>query len=153
MLCVFPYLRTVNNPNEFVRVYTVMSLVESRTFRIDEQVNTWGWVNDMARVKGRNDSSEQQGDHYFMVKAPGVIYAGAPGYFIFSKVVAPLLGKKYPGVTAGQTGPHAKTVAPPATQEERLWWLRPPPKPARGGGAATHRSTTADRPRTLPGPG
>ena len=53
MLCVFPYLRAVNNPNEFTRVYTLMSLVESRTFRIDEQVQTWGWTNDMARVKGK----------------------------------------------------------------------------------------------------
>lgn len=120
MLCVFPYLRTVNNPNEFVRVFTVMSLVESGTFRVDEQVDTWGWVNDMARVKGKDDGV----DHYYMVKAPGVVYAGIPGYALFSKVVAPLLGKKYPGVKAGQVGPHAKPVSPPSTQEERLWWLR-----------------------------
>src|SRR5262245_12156589 len=100
MLCVFPYLRQINNPNEFVRVYTVMSLVESGTFRIDEQVTTFGWVNDMARVRGKDDGIE----HYFMVKGPGVVYAGVPGYFLFSKVVAPILGKKYPGVHGGKIG-------------------------------------------------
>ena len=123
MLCVFPYLRVVNNPNEFVRVYTVMSLVESASFRIDEQVATFGWVNDMARMKGKDDGR----DHYYMVKAPGVVYAGIPGYFLFSKVVAPLLGKKYPGVygghaTAASKPPHL--AVSPSTQEEKLWWLR-----------------------------
>ena len=58
MLCVFPYLRAVNNPNEYVRVFTVMALVESGSFRIDEQVQTFGWVNDMARVKGKDDGVE-----------------------------------------------------------------------------------------------
>jgi hypothetical protein len=120
MLCVFPYLRAVNNPNEFVRVFTVMALVESGTFRIDEQVATFGWVNDMARVKGKDDGR----DHYYMVKAPAVVYAGVPGYFVFSKIVAPILGKTYPGVTGGKTGPNAALVTPPPTQEERLWWLR-----------------------------
>ncbi len=120
MLCVFPYLRAVNNPNEFVRVFTVMALVESGTFRIDEQVATFGWVNDMARVKGRDDGRY----HYYMVKAPAVVYAGIPGYVLFSKVVAPILGKKYPGVNGGKTGPDAPIVTPAPTQEERLWWLR-----------------------------
>jgi hypothetical protein len=120
MLCVFPYLRAVNNPNEFVRVFTVMALVESGTFRIDEQVATFGWVNDMARVKGKDDGR----DHYYMVKAPAVVYAGVPGYFVFSKIIAPILGKKYPGVTGGKTGPNATLVTPPSTQEERLFWLR-----------------------------
>src|SRR5450432_2784809 len=82
MLFVFPYLRGVNNPNEFVRVFTVMSLVENHTYRIDEQVKTWGWVNDMAHLKGPDDA-----DHYFMVKAPMAVYLGLPGYVVFSKVV------------------------------------------------------------------
>src|SRR4051794_30875956 len=94
MLCVFPYIRTVNNPNEFVRVFTVMSLVESGSFRIDEQVATFGWTNDMARVKGNDDGIE----HYYMVKGPGAVYLGLPGYVVFSKIIAPMLGKKYPGV-------------------------------------------------------
>ncbi|MBX3220861.1 MAG: hypothetical protein KF795_10095 [Labilithrix sp.] len=123
MLCVFPYLRAVNNPNEFVRVYTVMSLVESGSFRIDEQVQTFGWVNDMARVKGNDDGI----DHYYMVKAPGIVYAGIPGYVIFSKVVAPLVGKKYPGVHGGHVTAAKKpagTAVEPSSQDDKLWWLR-----------------------------
>ena len=107
MLCVFPYLRAVNNPNEFVRVFTAVSIVENHTFSIDEQVQLWGWVNDMARVPSKDDGQP----HYFMVKAPGVVYAGVPGYFLFSKVIAPVLGKHYPTAAA-------------STLEERLWWLR-----------------------------
>jgi hypothetical protein len=119
MLCVFPYLRAVNNPNEYVRVFTVMSLVESHSFRIDEQVQTFGWVNDMARVKGKDDGLE----HYYMVKAPLVVYAGVPGYWIFSRVVAPILKKKYPGVYGGNVklGNRQPVVT---SDEHKLWWLR-----------------------------
>ncbi len=106
MLCVFPYLRGINNPNEFVRVFTVMSIVERGTFQIDEPVRLWGWVNDMARVPSKEDGTP----HYFMVKGPAVVYAGVPAYFVFSKVLAPLLGHHYP-----------TAQSPP---EERLWWLR-----------------------------
>ncbi len=106
MLCVFPYLRGVNNPNEFVRVFTAISIVEDHTFAIDEPVALWGWVNDMARVPSKTDGQP----HYFMVKGPGVVYAGVPGYFVFSKVVAPILGHHYPTMTT--------------PTEERLWWLR-----------------------------
>lgn len=106
MLCVFPYLRAVNNPNEFVRVFTSIALVENHTFSIDEPVQLWGWVNDMARVPSKEDGKP----HYFMVKAPGVVYASLPGYFVFSKVIAPLTGHHYPTIA----------TAP----EERLWWLR-----------------------------
>ncbi len=123
MLCVFPYLKVVNNPNEFVRVYTVMSLVESGSFRIDEQVQTFGWVNDMARVKGKDDGV----DHYYMVKAPGIVYAGIPGYVIFSKVVAPLIGKKYPGVHGGHVTAASKppgVEVHPSAHEEKMDWLR-----------------------------
>lgn len=106
MFLVFPYQRDINNPNEFTRVFTTMMLVEKGTFRIDEPVQMWGWVNDMARAPGLDDGLP----HYTMVKAPGAMYAGIPGYFVFSKVVAPLLGKSYP------------TSA--STQAEKLWWLR-----------------------------
>jgi hypothetical protein len=106
MLCVFPYLRAVNNPNEFVRVFTSIAIVENHTFSIDEPVALWGWVNDMARVPSKEDGKP----HYFMVKGPGVVYASVPGYFLFSKVIAPLVGHHYPTATT-----------PP---DERLWWLR-----------------------------
>jgi hypothetical protein len=106
MFAVFPYLRAINNPNEFTRVFTTMMLVEKGTFRIDEPVQIWGWVNDMARAPGLDDKLP----HYTMVKAPGAAYAGIPGYFVFSKVVAPLLGRKFPTATS--------------TDDEKLWWLR-----------------------------
>jgi hypothetical protein len=122
MLCVFPYLRVVNNPNEFTRVYTVMALVESGTYKVDEQVATFGWVNDMAHLKSKVDGRE----HYYMVKAPMAVYLGIPGYVVFSKVVAPLMGKKYPGVWGGHPVPpaNAEPAVQTSTQEERLWWLR-----------------------------
>jgi hypothetical protein len=106
LLCVFPYLRGVNNPNEYVRVFTAMSIVDRGTFRIDEPVQLYGWVNDMAKVPSKEDGQP----HYFMVKAPLSVYLGLPGYAIFSKVVAPALGHHLPT---------EKT-----SQEERLWWLR-----------------------------
>jgi hypothetical protein len=106
MFLVFPYQRDINNPNEFTRVFTTMMLVEKGTFRIDEPVQMWGWVNDMARAPGLDDKLP----HYTMVKAPAAAYAGVPGYFVFSKIVAPLLGKHYP------------TMA--SSTEDKLWWLR-----------------------------
>lgn len=106
MLCVFPYLRAVNNPNEFVRVFTSVALVENHTFSIDEPVALWGWVNDMARVVSKDDGQP----HYYMVKAPGVVYASLPGYFLFSKVIAPMVGHHYPTATS--------------TPEDKTWWLR-----------------------------
>ena len=56
MLCVFPYIRAVNNPNEFVRVYTVIALVENHTFRIDEQVQRTQCEN-LAKVKAGRDQA------------------------------------------------------------------------------------------------
>ncbi len=121
MMLVFPYIRAVNNPNEFTRVYTVMALVESGTYRIDEQVQTFGWVNDMAHLK-LSDGVE----HYTMVKAPAVVYAGIPGYLVFSKIIAPIMGKRYPGIYGGHVGPNAKVLPENVnlSLEEKNWWLR-----------------------------
>ncbi len=105
MFFVFPYLRGINNPNEYVRVFTVMSLVEQRTFNIDTEVQTFGWVNDMARVKSKDDGLS----HYFMVKAPGVVYAALPGYWLFKKASG-LFGRHFP--------------EPTAPEEVRMTWLR-----------------------------
>ena len=33
--CAYPFLAVVNNPNENVRTYTTIALVEDHTFRID----------------------------------------------------------------------------------------------------------------------
>lgn len=114
---VFPYLRAVNNPNEFVRVFTCMALVEHGTVAIDEGVLRFGWVNDMARVKGDDGAL-----HYTMVKAPGGTLLGLPAYALFSKVVAPLAGHRYPAVTD--------------SQEARLWWLQMSTWACRLGGVA-----------------
>lgn len=78
----------MTNPNAFVRVFTAIALVEQQTFSIDEPVKTWGWVNAMARLPSKVDGQP----HSVMVKAPGVVYASLPGYFLFSTVIAPLTG-------------------------------------------------------------
>ena len=101
---VFPYLRGINNPNEFVRVFTTMALVEEHTFAIDNEVATFGWVNDMVRVK-RDDGLF----HYYSVKAPGSVYASLPGYWLF-RGAAHLLGHRFPNEKSNN--------------EDRLWWLR-----------------------------
>ena len=120
LLTVFPYIRAVNNPNEFSRVFTVMSLVESGSFRIDEQVTTFGWVNDLAHVPGNEDKAL----HYYMVKGPGCIYPALPGYFVFSKVIAPLMGKHYPGVWGGHWKPDPGAHVESPSLEDKNWWLR-----------------------------
>jgi hypothetical protein len=93
---LFPYLRAVNNPNELVRVFTTMSLVDDGTLAIDEQVATYGWVNDMAHVPSKFDGGKL---HYFMVKTPLSTYLGVPVYFVYAKVQA-LLGHHHPDVAS-----------------------------------------------------
>jgi hypothetical protein len=102
--CVYPYKLLLNNPNENVRVYTVLALVEHHSFRLDEVIERQGWVNDMARVP---DAAGQQ--HFFSVKGPAIAYAGAPIYWVFTKI-APLLGHPIP--------------TPTSTPEEKAWWIR-----------------------------
>ena len=46
--CIYPYIGALNNPNENVRTYMTMAIVEQHTFRIDQIVQRHGWVNDMA---------------------------------------------------------------------------------------------------------
>ena len=101
LLLAFPYVRALGNPNELVRVYTVIAIVENGTYHIDEQVDLFGHTDDMAYVH----------DHYVMVKAPGIVHLGVAPYVVFSKLVAPLLGWHYP---RGEQ----------ATEQQRLDWLR-----------------------------
>ena len=82
---LFPYLRAVNNPNELERVFTTMALVDDATLAVDEQVATYGWVNDMAHVPSKFDGQKL---HYFMVKTPLSTYLGVPVYFAYAKVQA-----------------------------------------------------------------
>src|SRR5580700_2717705 len=83
---VYPYFYTVNNPNENVRTYMTMAIVEDHTMRIDNVEARFGWVNDMAAVPEPNGEK-----HLFSVKAPAVSFAGAPVYWAFRKL-APHLG-------------------------------------------------------------
>ena len=98
-LWVFPYHAVVNNPNENVRIYMTVALVDDHTFAINRVESTWGYVNDKAVREGRLYSS----------KAPGTSYVGAPFYWLLTKV----------------TGRHALPPAHPAPLRPGA----PPPKP------------------------
>lgn len=104
MFLVFPYLAQVNNPNENVRTYMAMALVDHHTFTIDAQVKVFGWTNDMAKVPQKDG-----GTKYFSVKAPANSYIGAPAYAIFKRV-AGALGRRQP--------------TDRSSHEDRAWWLR-----------------------------
>ncbi len=105
MMTVFPYIGANNNPNENVRTYMTMALVEHGELTIDKVVDRFGWVNDMAKVPSR----DKRHTRYFSVKAPAVSYAAVPAYWAFSKA-APLFHHHYP-----------KVSAPTA---DKVWWLR-----------------------------
>lgn len=101
---VFPYIGVINNPNENVRTYMTMALVEEGTFKIDAMVERHGWTNDMARAPDKKTGVF----HLYSVKAPAVSYAGVPVYWAFTKVM-PRLGRPVPTLRS-----------PP---EERARWL------------------------------
>jgi hypothetical protein len=102
--CVYPYKLALNNPNENVRIYATMAIVEHGTFRLDEIIERQGWVNDMAKV---TDAAGV--DHYYSVKGPALAYAGVPVYWAFLKI-APTFGHPVP------------TAA--SSREEKGWWMR-----------------------------
>ncbi len=102
--CAFPYIGAINNPNENVRLYMTMALVDGHTFRIDEIVQRHGWTNDMARAPDKKTGEF----HLYSVKAPAVSYAGVPVYWAFTKL-APRFGHPVPTTTS--------------TPPEREWWL------------------------------
>jgi hypothetical protein len=105
LLGISPYIGVINNPNENVRTYMTMALIEDHTFKIDDVVRRFGWVNDMAKVPGKDG----QPDHHYSVKAPAVSYAGLPFYWAFRKIAIGL-----------HHVPPSFTWRP----EERAWWLR-----------------------------
>jgi hypothetical protein len=106
LTCVFPYNAALNNPNENVRVYMTMAIVEHHTFRIDEIVARQGWVNDMAKAPDPKVPGEF---HYYSIKGPATGYAGVPFYWALTKL-APRFGHPVP------------TAA--SAPEERAWWMR-----------------------------
>lgn len=103
--CVYPYIGVVNNPNENVRTYMTMALVEHHTFRIDKIVDRHGWVNDMAKVPDKKTGES----HLYSVKSPAISYAGVPFYWAFTKI-APRFGHPVPQASA--------------PQKDLQWWLR-----------------------------
>lgn len=72
----FPYFEELNNPNEHVRLYMTMAIVEEGTFAIDGPTERFGWVNDRARHDG----------HLYAGKAPGASFLGVPLYAMASWV-------------------------------------------------------------------
>ncbi len=100
--CSFPYIRAINNPNENVRIYMTMAIVEEGTVCLDKIVARYGWVNDMARVPAPsgNDPNGRTNRplRYFSVKAPAVSYAGVPIYWALTKI-APLFSRPVPDDT------------------------------------------------------
>lgn len=100
--CIYPYIGTVNNPNENVRTYMTMSIVEQRTFRIDKIVERHGWVNDMAKAPDKHTGES----HLYSVKAPAISYAGVPFYWALTKL-GPRCGYALP-TTASTPADNAK---------------------------------------------
>src|SRR4051794_30863954 len=75
-LWVFPYHSRVNNPNENVRVFMTVALVDDHTFAINRIEGDWGYTNDKAVRSGKLYSS----------KAPGTSYLGVPAYWLLTKI-------------------------------------------------------------------
>ena len=101
--CVFPYISSFNNPNENVRIYMTMAVVEDHTFRIDNVLARHGYVNDMAKAPDKAGVP-----HLYSIKAPLVSYLGVPVYWAFTKI-APHFEHPVPTITS-------KT-------EDRAWWF------------------------------
>lgn len=98
-LWVFPYHAVVNNPNENVRIYMTVAVVDDHTFAINRVESLWGYVNDKSVRDGRLYSS----------KAPGTSYVGVPFYWLLTRV----------------TGRHALPPAHPVAPRPGA----PPPRP------------------------
>jgi len=108
-LWVFPYHAQVNNPNENVRVYMTVSIVDDHTFainRLHEQYD-WGYVNDKAVRNGRLYSS----------KAPGTSYLGVPAYWLLTRIT----GRNTRPLTAAQYRAHH---APMLERTRIIYFLR-----------------------------
>lgn len=73
---VTPYYGGIRNPNELVRVYMTVAMVEHGTLAVDAVEKRWGWVNDKAR----------HGGHVYSSKAPGASLLGVPVYALHRRV-------------------------------------------------------------------
>jgi hypothetical protein len=102
---VYPYIASLNNPNENVRTYMVMAVVDFHTFQIDQVLARHGYVNDMAKAP---DPVTKQ-PHLYAIKAPALGYMGVPVYWAWTKI-APHFGHPVP-----------KATDPP---EAKKWWFQ-----------------------------
>ncbi|MGH7328933.1 MAG: hypothetical protein ACREJX_11350, partial [Polyangiaceae bacterium] len=84
--CVYPYIAALNNPNENVRTYMTMAIVDFHTFKIDDVLLRHGYVNDMAKAP---DPVTKQ-PHLYSIKAPAIGYMGVPVYWAFEKIYGAL---------------------------------------------------------------
>lgn len=78
---VTPFYGGLRNPNELVRVFMTVAMVEQGTFAVDAVEHRWGWVNDKARFDG----------HVYSSKAPGTSTLGVPVYALH-RAIARVLG-------------------------------------------------------------
>lgn len=110
-LWVFPYHAVVNNPNENVRVYMTVAVVDDHTFAINRVEGTWGYVNDKSVRDGRLYSS----------KAPGTSYVGVPFYWLLTKITG---RHALPVLHAAPPRPGAPPPRPPIDRTALVYFLR-----------------------------
>ncbi len=66
----FPYFELLNSPNEVVRLYMTLAIVDHGSYDIEPVCQRYTWVNDRSVV----------GDRAYSSKAPGASLAGVPFY-------------------------------------------------------------------------
>ena len=69
-----------HHPNTYSRLYLTLAIAEQGTFRVDEQVQRYGRVQDLAKYEG----------HYFSDKAPGASFLLAPLAWVLRHTFIPL---------------------------------------------------------------
>ncbi len=118
LLASTSYLAELHNPNENVRLYLTMAIVEEHTFAIDGPVARYGWVNDMARPPAKDGVSR-----LYPAKAPATSYLCAPVYWALRKV-GPRIGLRVPSDASTEqvmpTAPADRAV----TAEQKETWFR-----------------------------
>lgn len=118
-LWVFPYHAAVNNPNENVRLYMTVAIVDDGTFAINRIEQLWGYVNDKAIRAGRLYSS----------KAPGTSYLGVPVYWALTKITGRSTRPPPPALPTPNVHPTASStrraeLRPPIEKTQVLYILR-----------------------------
>ncbi len=78
----FPYFELLNNPNEVVRLYMTLAIVDHGSYDIEPVCQRYTWVNDRSVV----------GERAYSSKAPGASLAGVP-FYLAAKGWAGLRGR------------------------------------------------------------